>query len=141
MGMFNPGLLMDFDCDNFSGIILNSANPTTTLAQVTLDVMNPNSTAWLTAYATWVPSASNVTLTLTIVREGTPDVEICSATDTPAEANSGFTTAMTCCDENPPTGEVTYTLIASGTGLTGGQTITINEGTFTGALINADTTP
>ncbi|WP_336786083.1 hypothetical protein [Paenibacillus sp. MMO-177] len=88
----------------------------------------------MTGYVTWTPSANNVTLIVTIVRDD--GAVIATAIDTPSMANSAFTTALTTCDEAPLTGTHTYSLRVTGTGLTGGQHITINFAGLTAAVLS-----
>ncbi|MNC12311.1 Collagen triple helix repeat protein [compost metagenome] len=130
-----PGIFIEFACTEFGGFVLTTAAPTANLATLNITVDEPGNIVWLTAYATWTPTAESPTITFSIIRDGV--TLLCSASDTPVSANSPITTALTCCDMSPPVGLRTYTLRATGTiPGTGEITITINEGTLTAAEIN-----
>ncbi|WP_426446071.1 hypothetical protein ACP26L_21030 [Paenibacillus sp. S-38] len=102
---------------------------------MSITVDEADNIVWLTAYATWTPSAASPTIAFSIIRDGT--TVLCTAGDTPVSANSPITTALTCCDVGPSPGPHTYTLRATGTIPGAGEiTITINEGTLTAAEIN-----
>lgn len=130
-----PGLLIEFACAEFAGIVLTTAAPVADLTTVNITVDEPGNIVWLTAYVTWTPSAASPTISFTILRDGV--TLLCTASDTPVSANSPITTALTCCDMGPPVGPHSYTLRATGfIPGAGGITITINEGTLTAAEIN-----
>jgi hypothetical protein len=131
-----PGLLTGFDCATYAGtppIILTVATPTATVLTVAATVAAPSNTVWLTGYVTWTPNANNLVLTVDIVRDD--GAVIATAIDTGSMAMSPFTLALTTCDEAPLTGTHTYSLRATGTGLIGGQTITINFAGLTAAVL------
>jgi hypothetical protein len=130
-----PGVLIEFSCTEFGGVVLTTAAPTADLATLLITTDKPGNIVWLTAYATWTPTAASPIITFSIIRDGI--TLLCSASDTPVSANSPITTALTCCDIVPTAGPHTYTLRAIGTiPGTGEITITINEGTLTAAEIN-----
>jgi hypothetical protein len=132
MGIIPVGIFLEFDCDTF-GVITPplAAGVPRELARITLSV-DPNTTVWLTAFARWIPASPNLTLRLQIIREDDPNETICTAEDTSAApANRPYSTTLTCCDENPPSGEQTYLLVATAIG----GSISIQEGTLTGAVI------
>ncbi|MCZ8520912.1 MULTISPECIES: hypothetical protein [Paenibacillus] len=129
------GIFIEFECAEFGGIVLTTAAPIADLASVTITVDEPGNIVWLTAYATWTPSAASPTIAFSILRDGT--TVLCTASDTPVSANSPITTALTCCDMGAAVGTHTYTLRATGTIPGAGNiTITINEGTLTAAEID-----
>ena len=142
MGIFNPGLLIDFDCDHVEATTITGPGSTPVpLADVTLNVQSASNTVWLTAYVTWSADQASRNIRFSILRED--GEEICFAIDRPANTGGGnqneasFTTALTCCDENPPTGMVTYTLRANGVDLeNANQSFDIITGNLTGAVIN-----
>jgi hypothetical protein len=111
--------------------ILTAVDPTDPIATVAVNVASTSDKVWLTAYVTWTPSSANPTITFTIVRDDA--TVIATASDTPVSANSPITTALVGCDDTPLAGPHSYTLIATGNGLSGEQTITINQGTLTAA--------
>ncbi len=125
------GTGISFDCADVTPTILTAVDPTDLIATVAVNVASTSDNVWLTAYVTWTPSAASPTMTFTIVRDD--GVVIATASDTPVSANSPITTALVGCDDTPLAGSHSYTLIAAGNGLTGGQTITINQGTLTAA--------
>jgi hypothetical protein len=130
-----PGIFIEFACEEFAGIVLTAAAPVADLASLVITVDETGNTVWLTAYATWTPTAASPTITFSIIRDGT--LVLCTASDTPVSANSPITTALTCCDRGLTAGPHTYTLRATGTiPGTGEITITINQGTLTAAEIN-----
>ncbi|MBU8879969.1 hypothetical protein BGM26_13370 [Bacillus sp. FJAT-29790] len=132
MGIFQPGLLIDFDCN---GVLPNSltGNATVTLATVSLTIESSSNTVWLTAYATWSASNTSNDVKFTFVRDD--GKELCSATDHPASVDT-FTTAFTCCDKAPLTGTHSYQLQATGVGPNKNTTFTFTTGDLTGAVIN-----
>ena len=98
MGVFNPGLLIDFDCDNFGDpdITVVSGTGFQDLAEITLTVNSPTNAVWLNAYATWTGTSAADFITFRFFRDGT--VALCSAIDSVDQANQPDTTAFSCCD-------------------------------------------
>ncbi|MBS4194933.1 hypothetical protein [Lederbergia citri] len=132
MGIFQPGLLIGFDCNE---VLPNSltGHQTVTLATVTLNVESSSNTVWLTAYATWSASNTSNDVKFSFVRDD--GKVICTATDHPASVDT-FTTAFTCCDKAPLTGIHTYQLQATGVGPNANTKFTFSTGDFAGAVIN-----
>ncbi|WLR48586.1 hypothetical protein LC065_05190 [Halobacillus litoralis] len=129
-----PGVFIEFDCTQFSNISLTPQQPTADLATVNINVDESDNTVWFNAYITWSASTGNETVNFSIIRDD--DTVICTASDSTASANNPITTALTCCDENPLTGSHDYTLRAEAEDLTGNQTVTIAQGTFTATEVN-----
>jgi hypothetical protein len=137
MGVFNPGLLIDFDCDNFGDpdITVVSGTGFIELASITLTVNSPTNAVWLNAYATWTGTSAADFITFRFVRDDT--VVLCSAIDSVDQANQPDTTAFSCCDTEVDAGIHTYTLEASVTHPgQGQQSVTFTMGSFQGAVIN-----
>lgn len=137
MGVFNPGLLIDFDCENFEAdITVGSGIGFVDLAEITLTVNSPTNAVWLNAYATWVGTSAADFITFQFVRDD--NVVLCSAIDSVDQANQPDTTAFSCCDTEVDAGVHTYTLQASVTHPSGGpQTaVTFTMGSLQGAVIN-----
>jgi hypothetical protein len=138
MGVFNPGLLIDFDCDNFGvpAIPVVSGPTFTDLAEITLNVVSPTNAVWLNAYATWTGTSAADTITFRFVRDD--GVVLCSAIDSVDQAGQPDTTAFSCCDTEVDAGLHTYTLQASVSHPSGGtqSTVTFTNGSFQGAVIN-----
>jgi hypothetical protein len=138
MGVFNPGLLIDFDCDNFGDpdITVVSGTGFIELASITLTVNSPTNAVWLNAYATWTGTFAADFITFRFVRDDT--VVLCSAIDSVDQANQPDTTAFSCCDTEVDAGIHTYTLEASVTHLGQvQQSVTFTMGSFQGAVINS----
>ncbi|MEO3944815.1 hypothetical protein [Gorillibacterium sp. CAU 1737] len=134
-GPAGAGIFLEFACDEFGGTVLTNEDPVADLSALPITIDEVGNIVWLTAYATWTPTAASPTIAFSILRDGT--TVLCTASDTPASANSPITTALTCCDMGATAGPHTYTLRATGTiPGTGNITITINEGTFTAAEID-----
>lgn len=135
MGVFQPGLLTDFDCEEVNEVTLNDANQTATLAEVEVTARDGN-TVWFTAHVTWVPSNNaNNPFTLSIVRENNSIV--CTALDSGTSAGRPITTAITCCDVVDE-GTYTYRLVGQRVNPTN---IEIQSGNFAAAVINTDPMP
>ncbi|GHH99577.1 hypothetical protein [Neobacillus kokaensis] len=136
MGVFQPGLLIDFDCENFTvDQTINSNTGFHDLATITLTVNSPTNSVWLNAYATWTATAAADTVTLRFVRDGS--VPLCSADMGVDQAGQPDTTALSCCDTGVSPGVHTYTLQAQLThpGV-GTQSVTFDKGSLQGAVIN-----
>ncbi|WP_342432069.1 hypothetical protein [Neobacillus sp. FSL H8-0543] len=138
MGVFNPGLLIDFDCENFGDpdITVTSGTGFQDLAEITLTVNSPTNAVWLNAYATWTGTSAADFITFRFLRDGVDP--LCSAIDSVDQAGQADTTAFSCCDTTVDAGVHTYTLQASVTHPSGGQqqTVTFSMGSFQGAVIN-----
>lgn len=131
MGVFQPGLLIDFACEDVADVTLNDANPEEDLATVEVEAQSAGNTVWFTAYVTWVPSNASRPFTLRIERED--GSVVCVALDSPTAAQQPITTAITCCDVVDEAGSFTYRLVGERQDPTD---IDIEEGTFTAAVIN-----
>jgi hypothetical protein len=138
MGVFNPGLLTDFACENFGvpPITVVSGTGFQDLAEITLTVNSPTNSVWLNAYATWTGTSAADTITFRFFRDDA--VELCSAIDSVDQAGQPDTTAFSCCDTEVDAGVHTYTLQASVDHPSGGpqQSVTFTLGSFQGAVIN-----
>jgi hypothetical protein len=137
MGVFNPGLLIDFDCENFGELDPVDSGPDfTDLAEIELTVISDSNAVWLNAYVTWTGSSAGDFITFRFVRDGT--VVLCQAVDSVDQANQPDTTAFSCCDTEVDAGVHTYTLQASLTHPSGGtqSSVTFTMGSFQGAVIN-----
>jgi hypothetical protein len=137
MGVFNPGLLIDFDCENFGdpNITVDSNTGFQDLAEITLTVNSPTNAVWLNAYATWEGTSASDFITFQFVRDD--GVVLCSAIDSVDQAGQPDTTAFSCCDTDVDAGVHTYTLQASVTHPgEGDQSVTFTNGSFQGAVIN-----
>jgi hypothetical protein len=135
MGVFNPGLLIDFDCDNFTDdIIVVGGSGFQTLATITLNVNSPTNTVWLNAYATWVGTNAAIEITFRFLRDGV--VPLCSAVEDVDQAGQTDTTAFSCCDTDVDAGVHTYTLQALVDFPNATQSVTFTMGSLQGAVIN-----
>lgn len=108
MGIFQPGLLTDFACEEVNETNLNDLNPESNLAELEVTARAGN-TVWFTAYVQWEPSAASQPFTLRIEREN--GTVVCSTMDMPPQANEPVTTAITCCDFAVSEGTHTYFLV------------------------------
>ncbi len=114
MGVFNPGLLIDFDCANFGNpdITIVAGTGFQDLATIQLTVNSPTNSVWLNAYATWVGTNGAINITFRFLRDGR--CPTCSAIENVNQANQTFTTAFSCCDTDVDAGEHTYTFAGRG---------------------------